>query len=139
MAKYRYVVRDGKQYVAYTDTNWSTPVEITRYWPVGSVMRSGGMFRPLEDIETDFEVRADGANFRSAGGWLILLKDGGKTRPDFAEERDLLPPKTKLQTEYRDGAWYKILKSGKKVQAEGIRDEKGSGRRGSAVGGRSGQ
>jgi len=135
MSKFRHVVRDGKQYVAYTNTHSSTPVEVTRYWPVGSTMRSGGMFRPLEDLETDFEVRVDGGNFRSAGGWLIVLKDGGKTKPDFSEERDIHPPKTKLKTEYRDGFWYKIMNSGKRVKAEGRRDEKVRSYGGGEVGG----
>jgi hypothetical protein len=120
----KHVVRDKKQYIAYTSTLYSKPVEITHYWPIGSAVNSW-IGCNLEDLETDFEVRAcNGGNFRSPGGWLFSLKDGGKTKPDFSEQVNLLPPKTKMQTEYRDGSWYKILRSGKRIKAEGRRDEK---------------
>ena len=124
MDTFCHVVRDKKQYIAYTTKNWSDPIETTCYWPICQAVNSWRGFH-LEDLETDFTVKSDvGGVFRSPGGWLFILLDGGKTKPDFSEQVNLLPPKTKMQTEYRDGSWYKILKSGKRIKAEGRRDEK---------------
>lgn len=125
MQKARHVVRDKKQYIAYMSTMDQEPLEVTHFWPIRSAIRSGGLFVPAEDLDTEFSVQSCiGGRFRSHGGWLFILQDEGKTMPAWSEEVNILPPKTKLKTEYRDGSWYKILPSGKRVKAEGIRDEK---------------
>lgn len=121
MPKYRYKKREHQAYVVYTDRLLSNPIRVTLWWPIGHVFKSDYMTIPLEDLDGEFDLEDLGAGsqgmFRSPNGWIVTLKDGGKTLPDFRDEVVIEPPKTK-RTRYHDGAWWIVKKSGKEVKGE---------------------
>jgi hypothetical protein len=104
---------NGKHYIEYADNCFDVPIRYTLLWPVGWIQNLGGL--RLEDVESEFLVTSDFAGgFRSAGGWLCILRDGGKTLAERKTEEPIPAPKTRLKTEYKEGAWHKIHKNGRR-------------------------
>lgn len=116
MAQYVIGYHDGWLCVIYSDTEWSNPIRVRHWWP--SVRMSVNEMRDRGfEIGKPLETRSvgNGSFYFSRGLGMgfedIRLRDGGKTKPIHTEREEIPPPKTRVETRYRNGGWEKYLKS----------------------------
>jgi hypothetical protein len=111
--------RDGWLCVKYTSSQWLTPEVVTIWWPVRECSSREADELGILGVEA---LRQSPGNYvaRSASyqWWYDLpLKDGGRTQPIHTEVVPYPCPKVRkgIEVEYRQGQWWKRLKSGWKV------------------------
>jgi len=101
---YHYRTKNGRGYVVNVEPLWSDPIEKELWWPV---TRSSGFADEGEEIQ---DYGSGDGDFYGSGGSRISIDPSAEAV--FHEEREIHPPKTKMETRWRDGRWQKLYKSG---------------------------
>lgn len=106
--------RDGRVYVAVTDTDWAEPKRWTVYYPVeayAGVFDEGAQALYCHN-GYDVEIDLPGERMR-------FVRCAGGTLPDkrYTTSEDIPRPRTRLETRWRDGRWQKLKKNGFWVDA----------------------
>jgi len=101
--------------VRYTDTEWSTPVRVSHWWPVGTVYRDPAQatipVAPEELVGEALSTHVGTGSFYHPGtGWRFGLVDGGKTQPVKTTREEVPAPRVRVETRWRNGRWEKRLK-----------------------------
>jgi len=109
-------------YIAWTTNEYSTPRQVTQYWPTTESAADTIRFlaeagKTLADVELHRGHPGE-YSFRTGGAWSSWVRcnltNGGRTLPDHTEVIDLPAPKVRkgIEVRYRNGRWQKCLRTG---------------------------
>lgn len=98
--------------VVYSSNLWSKPTRVSHWWPVVTATAREAQ----EQYNAPMPVRDAGQGIFNGknpfGQWISFhLKDGGKTQPIRTDTADVPPPKTRVETKYESGQWWRYLKA----------------------------
>jgi hypothetical protein len=114
------VVRGQRVYVVHESSDHSKPILFRDHWPT---------IHSVHELPTDWETRYKSLESQGGGSagytfWYegngfgnymsIVLMFGGQTESIKRDVLEILPPKTKQETRYRDGRWQRYRKSDKR-------------------------
>ena len=120
-ANYSLAVFDGALHIRCEQAAYSTPELVSCYWPVAGRPRDVADYLGCEIDQLPAckvtqsrpgEYYARNPNTGGPVGVHLPLTHGGATKSVKATSRPYSPPKTRVEVEYRDGHWWKNLKSG---------------------------
>ena len=102
-------IRDGRTYFATEMTCWSEPIAISRLWLVAQVPPAYVTDGATATYHPGSPARL---SFHDAGGkpWEVFCD--GSAPADFNDERPVPPPRTSLETRWRNGRWERNTKRG---------------------------
>jgi len=114
------VVRGRRVYVVHESSDQSKPILFRDHWPT---------LHFVHDLPDEWEIRYKSLESQGSGSggytfWYnnngfsnymtIVLMFRGQTESIKRDVLEILPPKTKQETRYRDGRWQRYLKSDKR-------------------------
>ena len=98
--------------IVYTDSLWSKPEEVSHWWPCWpatqrEAQENWGAPCEAQDGGSGLGVFNLPSLFPGAygAGRSVRLKDGESTQPIRTDTKPLPPPKTRVETRYRNGRW----------------------------------
>jgi hypothetical protein len=102
--------RDGCLFVAYKTTFENAPIERTLWWAVQRVIGDPySARRPSEGDRVTHTSSGMWSAYRDGSTGIVIAS---KNEATFVDDVPVAPPKTKLETRWRHGAWEKLTKKG---------------------------